>query len=126
MVFSAIALVINYDAKAQGDIVRKYAPPGILFMGIGIMIGVLDGTSMVMQMVDIMLSVMPASFARYTNVIRDIIAMPIGVTPSHPAHVDILSKIPADRMDYTPFIDSTVWPAFLEERADNVRSLIKD
>lgn len=47
-------------------------------------------------------------------------------TPSHPAHIDILSKIPEDRMDYTPFIDPAVWPAFLEERAENVRNLIKD
>lgn len=93
MLFSAIALVLNYDAKGQGDIVRKYAPmmlaPSILFMGIGIMIGVLDGTGMVKQMVDIMLSVVPASLARYTNVLWGILAMPIGVVVPYQALMSV-------------------------------------
>ena len=45
-------------------------------------------------------------------------------TSSHPSHSDILSLIPADRMDYAPFVDPAKWPAFLDERADALRRVL--
>lgn len=45
-------------------------------------------------------------------------------TPSHPSHSDMLSRVPEDRNDYTPFIDPNKWPAFLDERADSLRKVI--
>lgn len=45
-------------------------------------------------------------------------------TPSHPSHSDILERIPADRHDYSPFVDADKWPAFLAERADSLLQVI--
>ena len=45
-------------------------------------------------------------------------------TPSHPSHSDMLSRIPEDRMDYSPFVDPYKWPAFLDERAESLRKVI--
>lgn len=36
--------------------------------------------------------------------------------PSHPAHGNLFARRVEDPMDYHPFIDSTLWPKFLEER----------
>lgn len=45
-------------------------------------------------------------------------------TPSHPSHSDMLSRIPENRKDYTPFVDESKWPAFLDERAESLRQII--
>ena len=53
-------------------------------------------------------------------------AIHVGIcTPSHPSHSDMLSRIPKDRMDYSPFVDDKKWPAFLDERAESLRKIIK-
>ncbi len=62
MVFSCVALLINYHSQQeQSQIVRKHSAtmlaPAILFLGIGVMVGVLNGTGMVTAMVDAVLSV---------------------------------------------------------------------
>lgn len=46
-------------------------------------------------------------------------------TPSHPSHSDMMERVPADRIDYTPFVDENKWPAFLTERADALLQVIK-
>ena len=45
-------------------------------------------------------------------------------TPSHPSHSDMLKRVPADRRDYRPFIDTEKWAAFLDERAEFVRQVM--
>ena len=42
----------------------------------------------------------------------------------HPSHSNMLSLIPENRMDYTPFVDADKWPAFLDERAESLRKVI--
>lgn len=42
--------------------------------------------------------------------------------PSHLNQINLVANIPADRRDYTPYIDRTVWPDFLAERAAAVRA----
>ena len=84
MVFSCLALLINYHTqKEQGQIVRKHSAtmlaPAILFMGIGIMVGILNGTGMVTAMVDAVLSVVPSSMARYIHIIYAIIILPLEI-----------------------------------------------
>lgn len=84
MLFSSAALIINYhNAKDQGTIVRKHSAtmlaPAILFMGIGVMVGILNGTGMVTAMVDAMLGVVPQSMARFTHVLFAIIILPLEV-----------------------------------------------
>lgn len=84
MLFSAAALLINYHSqKEQNQIIRKHSAtmlaPAILFMGIGIMVGILNGTGMVTAMVDAVLSVVPASMARYTHILYQIIVLPLEI-----------------------------------------------
>lgn len=84
MIFSCIALLINYHTqKEQGQIVKKYSgtmlAPAILFMGIGVMVGILNGTGMVTAMVDVVLSFVPASMARYTHILYAILILPLEI-----------------------------------------------
>ena len=84
MLFSAAALLINYHTqKEQGQIVRKYSAtmlaPGILFMGIGMMVGIINGTGMVTAIVDVVLSVIPSFMVRWFHVIFAIIILPIEI-----------------------------------------------
>lgn len=46
-------------------------------------------------------------------------------TPSHSAHSDMLERVPEDRTDYRPFADPEKWPAFLEERAAALRTVLE-
>lgn len=64
MVFSCAALLLNYHTqKEQSQIIRKHSAtmlaPAILFLGIGIMVGILNGTGMVTAMVDAVLGIVP-------------------------------------------------------------------
>ena len=84
MVFSCVALLINYHSQQeQSQIVRKHSAtmlaPAILFLGIGVMVGVLNGTGMVTAMVDAVLSVIPASMARFTHILYAIIILPLEI-----------------------------------------------
>ena len=94
MIFSAIAWVLNYhDAKDQNAIFRKNAntmlAPGFLFMGIGVMVGILNNTGMVTAMVNCMLSVVPESMARYTHILWNIISLPHMVVIPYQAFTSI-------------------------------------
>lgn len=84
MVFSCAALLLNYHTQAeQSQIVRKHSAtmlaPAILFLGIGVMVGVLNGTGMVTEMVNVVLSFVPESMARYTHVLYAIVILPLEV-----------------------------------------------
>ena len=43
--------------------------------------------------------------------------------PSHVNQTNLAGNLPGDPMDYRPFVDSTVWPALMEERARAVQAL---
>lgn len=45
--------------------------------------------------------------------------------PSHPSHGNLFGRRGKDPMDYHPFVDSTLWPQFLEERKKYVEDLDK-
>lgn len=84
MIFSALTLIVNYHTQVeQNRIVRKYSgtmlAPAILFMGIGVMVGILNGTGMVTAMVDVVLSLVPQSMARFTHILYYIIILPLEV-----------------------------------------------
>ena len=84
MLFSAVTLLVNYHTqKEQNQIVRKHSAtmlaPAILFLGIGIMVGILNGTGMVTAMVDVVLSVIPESMARFTHVLYAIVVLPLQI-----------------------------------------------
>ena len=52
---------------------------GILFLGIGIMVGILNGTGMVTAMVDAVLGIVPESMARWTHVLYAILILPLEI-----------------------------------------------
>lgn len=84
MVFSCAALLINYHTQQeQSQIIRKHSAtmlaPALLFLGIGVMVGILNGTGMVNAMVNAVLSVVPQSMARYTHVLYAIVIIPLQV-----------------------------------------------
>jgi CitMHS family citrate-Mg2+:H+ or citrate-Ca2+:H+ symporter len=84
MLFSAVTLIVNYHTqKEQNQIVRAHSAtmlaPAILFMGIGVMVGILNGTGMVTAMVDAVLSIVPESMARYTHILYFIIIIPLEI-----------------------------------------------
>lgn len=84
MLFSAVALLVNYHTqKEQNQIVRKHSAtmlaPAILFLGIGVMVGILNGTGMVTAMVDVVLSIIPESMARFTHVLYAIVILPLEI-----------------------------------------------
>ena len=94
MVFSWAALLLNYHTqKEQSQIIRKHSAtmlaPAILFLGIGIMVGILNGTGMVTAMVDAVLGIVPESMARWTHVLYAILdpaagdLHPISGLPEH-------------------------------------------
>ena len=84
MVFSCAALLLNYHTqKEQSQIIRKHSAtmlaPAILFLGIGIMVGILNGTGMVTAMVDAVLGIVPESMARWTHVLYAILILPLEI-----------------------------------------------
>ena len=66
-------------ATSLYPVVAIMLAPAILFMGIGIMVGILNGTGMVTAMVDAVLSVVPSSLARYIHIIYAIIILPLEI-----------------------------------------------
>lgn len=46
--------------------------------------------------------------------------------PSHTNQVGIVDLIPEDRMDYTPFIDSSIWQELMDERIERVKKMIEE
>lgn len=90
MLFSGAALLINYHTQSeQSQIVRKYSAtmlaPGILFMCIGIMVGVINGTGMVTEMVGAVLTVIPAFLVRYFHIIYAILILPLQIVVPYQA-----------------------------------------
>lgn len=82
MLFTSLTLIINYrDVKDQGALIRKYSAtmlaPALLFMSIGVMVGIMQGTGMVEAVIDVVLNAIPESMARYTHVIFGLLLVPI-------------------------------------------------
>lgn len=82
MLFTCLTLVVNYrDVKDQGTLIRKYSAtmlaPALLFMSIGVMVGIMRGTGMVEAVIDVVLNAIPQSMARYTHVIFGLLLVPI-------------------------------------------------
>lgn len=82
MLFTSLTLVVNYhDVKDQGALIRNYSAtmlaPALLFMSIGVMVGIMRGTGMVEAVIDVVLNAIPQSMARYTHVIFGLLLVPI-------------------------------------------------
>lgn len=82
MLFTCLTLVTNYhDVKDQGTLIRKYSAtmlaPALLFMSIGVMVGIMQGTGMVDSVINVILSAIPTGMARYTHVIFGLLLVPM-------------------------------------------------
>lgn len=82
MIFTALTLVVNYhDVKLQNQLIRKHSAtmlaPALLFMCIGVMVGIMKGTGMVEAVIDVVLKAIPTSMTRYTHIIFGLLLVPI-------------------------------------------------
>lgn len=82
MIFTCLTLVVNYhDVKDQGTLIRKYSAtmlaPALLFMSIGVMVGIMEGSGMVEAVIKVILSAIPESMAKYTHVIFGLLLVPL-------------------------------------------------
>jgi CitMHS family citrate-Mg2+:H+ or citrate-Ca2+:H+ symporter len=82
MLFFDATLLINYpSSKIQKQLINKYCPtmlnPCLIFLAIGVMVGVMKESGMVKGMIDALLTLIPASAAKYTHVILGVFSVPI-------------------------------------------------
>lgn len=82
MIFTSITLVVNYPGAAQqGKLIKKYSSamlaPALLFISIGVMVGIMKESGMVEGMITIILNLIPSSMARYTHIIFGLLLVPL-------------------------------------------------
>lgn len=82
LLFFDIGLLVNYpDIEIQKKLIKKYSAsmlgPGLLFLAIGVMVGVMQGSGMIDGMVRLVISAIPPSIARYSHIIVGILSVPI-------------------------------------------------
>lgn len=82
MIFTCITLVINYPGAAeQGKLIKKYSAamlaPALLFISIGVMVGIMKESGMVDGMIQVILNLIPSSMARYTHIIFGLLLVPL-------------------------------------------------
>ncbi len=80
----SLALAINYpDLKLQDKLVKKHAPAALMIsatlFAAGAMVGVFDGTGMLTEMANALMSVIPKFMGRFIHIIFGILALPLGL-----------------------------------------------
>ncbi len=79
-----ILLAVNYpDQKLQDKLIKKHAPAALIIsatlFAAGAMVGVFDGTGMLTEMANAIMSVIPSALGRFIHVIFGILALPLGL-----------------------------------------------
>lgn len=77
-----LALVINYPkVKDQGGTIKKYGGPAInmvmTILAIGVMVGVMNGTGMIEEMTNALLSILPESLGQHLTFLVSLLVVPI-------------------------------------------------
>lgn len=77
-----LALVINYpQVKDQGGTIKKYGGPAInmvmTILAIGVMVGVMNGTGMIEEMTNALLSILPESLGQHLTFLVSLLVVPI-------------------------------------------------
>lgn len=80
----SIALAVNYpDLKLQDKLIKKHAPAALIIsatlFAAGAMVGVFDGTGMLTEMANALMSIIPDFMGRFIHIIFGIIALPLGL-----------------------------------------------
>lgn len=78
------ALAVNYpDLKLQDKLVKKHAPAALLIsatlFSAGAMVGIFDGTGMLTEMANVIISIIPSFLGRFLHIIFGILALPLGL-----------------------------------------------
>ena len=84
MVALCILLAVNYpDQKLQDKLIKKHAPAALIIsatlFAAGAMVGVFDGTGMLNEMANAIMSVIPTALGKYIHIIFGILALPLGL-----------------------------------------------
>ncbi len=84
MVALCILLAVNYpDQKLQDKLIKKHAPAALIIsatlFAAGAMVGVFDGTGMLTEMANAIMSVIPAALGKFIHIIFGILALPLGL-----------------------------------------------
>ncbi|MCB6623107.1 CitMHS family transporter [Mediterraneibacter sp. 210702-DFI.5.30] len=80
----SIALAVNYpDLKLQDKLIKKHAPAALIIsatlFAAGAMVGIFDGTGMLTEMANALMSIIPDFMGRFIHIIFGIIALPLGL-----------------------------------------------
>ena len=84
MVALCILLAVNYpDQKLQDKLIKKHAPAALIIsatlFAAGAMVGVFDGTGMLTEMANAIMSIIPAALGKFIHIIFGILALPLGL-----------------------------------------------
>lgn len=84
MIALSLALAVNYpDLKTQDKLVKKHAPAALIIsatlFSAGAMVGIFDGTGMLTEMANAIMSIIPGFLGQFIHIIFGILALPLGL-----------------------------------------------
>lgn len=84
MVALSLALAVNYpDLKTQDKLVKKHAPAALIIsatlFSAGAMVGIFDGTGMLTDMANAIMSIIPGFLGQFIHIIFGVLALPLGL-----------------------------------------------
>ena len=79
-----LALAVNYpDLKLQDKLIKKHAPAALIIsatlFSAGAMVGIFDGTGMLTEMANAIMSIIPGFMGRFIHIIFGVLALPLGL-----------------------------------------------
>ncbi len=84
MIALSLALAVNYpNLKLQDKLVKKHAPAALIIsatlFSAGAMVGIFDGTGMLTEMANAIMSIIPGFLGQFIHIIFGILALPLGL-----------------------------------------------
>ena len=84
MIALSLALAVNYpNLKTQDKLVKKHAPAALIIsatlFSAGAMVGIFDGTGMLTEMANAIMSIIPCFLGQFIHIIFGILALPLGL-----------------------------------------------
>lgn len=84
MIALSLALAVNYpNLKTQDKLVKKHAPAALIIsatlFSAGAMVGIFDGTGMLTEMANAIMSIIPGLLGQFIHIIFGILALPLGL-----------------------------------------------
>ena len=84
MIALSLALAVNYpNLKTQDKLVKMHAPAALIIsatlFSAGAMVGIFDGTGMLTEMANAIMSIIPGFLGQFIHIIFGILALPLGL-----------------------------------------------